>query len=75
MDLSIVLNQSSAKYSDRSSGERRDGLFSFEVSGSRKLAPKWTLLGSGQVVKNTSNFPESFAYDRFALSAGVSYAL
>ncbi len=74
MNLSATASFAFAKYPDHTSGARKDSLYSFEWGGSYLFKSKWIFLASLLLTKNVSNQADSFSYNRFTLSSGVSYS-
>jgi hypothetical protein len=62
-------------YSKRESGSRSDKTLSLGLNATRKLGRKWALLGDFRYTKNSSNFESSYAYSKFVVSVGASYAI
>jgi tetratricopeptide (TPR) repeat protein len=73
VDFSQVLGLDRTNYPN-SSTLRKDTLVSFAVLGSKKIGPRWALIASADVTKNTSTDDTSYSYDRYTFNAGVGYA-
>jgi hypothetical protein len=72
IDISQVLAYDRTIYPE-SSTDRRDTLVMFALLASKKLGPRWSLIVSGDVTKNTSSDETTYSYDRFTVNAGVGY--
>lgn len=74
LDVSPGLNYSRSSYSKRSSGERKDKLFNFQVVGSYKIKPKWTILGNLDYTTNSSTVEATYSYNRVSMASGITYS-
>jgi hypothetical protein len=57
-----------------STTDRKDTLLTLSLLASRKIGPRWAILTTGSVSKNTSTDAASFSYDRFNVNAGFGYS-
>jgi tetratricopeptide (TPR) repeat protein len=72
IDVSQVLGYDRTIYPE-SSTDRTDSLVMFALLASKKLGPRWSLIVSGDITKNTSSDDTTYSYDRFTVNAGVGY--
>lgn len=56
-----------------SSQDRTDSFFMLSLYASKKIGPRWSVVGSADYTKNSSTVEDSYSYNRFNLLAGVGY--
>lgn len=76
-DLKLVINTSYAKadYNVRSAGPRNDKTYAVQIASSYKLSRRFTLLSDASYTTNQSNIPDTYAYNRYVFSAGLSWSM
>lgn len=71
-DFAQVISLEKTVY-PKSTTRRSDTLMSLSLLATRKIGPRWAVVVSGDLTKNSSSDKSSFSYDRFTLNSGLSY--
>jgi len=73
--LNATLDISLNKFDDRTSGARKDQMYSFGLSGSHPLNDRLSFIADGHYIINNSNIVDTYQYKRFMIEAGISYSI
>lgn len=74
LTLTPTLSFSSVRFAERASGERQDKLWVADLSGAYKISSVFSALGGVQTMRNISNVPETYEFNRTQVSGGISYS-
>lgn len=72
-DFTQVLSLDKTGYGN-STTDRSDTLATLSLQASKKIGPRWALIGSGDYSKNTSSDASSYSYNKYSVNAGVGYS-
>ena len=75
LKFTVLADYQMLNYNKRPSGSRSDKTLSLGLNASRKFGRKWAVLADLRYTKNSSNLESSYAYNKFVVSVGASYAI
>lgn len=73
--LSLALTYALTSYPDRPIESRNDKTLTFQAALTKRINRRLTFLSDLSYTNNASNITDTYTYNRFAVSAGVSYSL
>jgi len=72
-DFSQVLSVDRTSYGT-SSTDRSDTLMMLALQVTKKIGPRWSLIGSADYSNNSSSDATSYSYSRYTVNTGVGYS-